>query len=78
MFLVPFIIIAVCSYQEVMFERMLDDYSKPKEKIKEIPKGYYKCVDCGVVCERTSSSQTRCKDCQKIHKRELDKKRKKK
>ena len=52
-----------------------------EEEVVEIPKGYYKCIDCGKICERVNASQKRCKECQKKHKRELnreyDKKRKK-
>lgn len=27
-------------------------------------KGFYECIDCGVLCERTNSRQCRCGDCQ--------------
>ena len=61
---------------DIMFSRTFEGDSKPKEK--EIPKGYYECIDCGEICKRASSSQVRCKECQMIHKRELDRQRKKK
>ena len=75
MFLIP-ILMAVMCYQEIMFGRMLEGYNEPTKE--EIPKGYYKCADCGKLCERLNASQKRCAECQKKHKRELDKKRKKK
>ena len=75
MFLIPFMLMAVASYQEVMFERMLEGYSKKEEPT---PKGYYKCVDCGMVCERINASQKRCAECQKEHRRKLEKERKQK
>ena len=88
LFCIPYLVaaamISIGSYQEVMFARMLDRYNppdkKPDKKAEEIPKGYYKCLDCGKVCKRTNASQKRCTDCQKIHakelKRESDKNRK--
>ena len=33
----------------------------------EIPKGFYKCIDCGTICERVNSKQKRCKPCQEIY-----------
>ena len=32
----------------------------------------FKCPDCKLVVERTSSNQLRCKPCAKVHKRKLD------
>ena len=52
-------------------------YKKTEKPKEEIPKGYYKCIDCGAICKRTSSSQIRCIECQKVHSRMLDRQRKK-
>ena len=80
LFCIPFIVsavmIAVSSCQEVMFAQMLEGYNNQNkvqdEKPTEvIPKGYYKCIDCGLVCKRLNASQKRCSDCQKFHSKEL-------
>ena len=31
-------------------------------------KGFYACIDCGILCERTNAKQCRCEDCQKNYK----------
>jgi hypothetical protein len=31
--------------------------------------GFYECIDCGVICERTNSRQCRCEYCQEEYKR---------
>ena len=31
-------------------------------------KGFYACVDCGAVCERTNAKQCRCENCQIVYK----------
>lgn len=33
-------------------------------------KGFYKCVDCGVLCQRISSNQCRCQECQAVFRKE--------
>ena len=83
LFCIPFAVsaamIAISSYQEIMFVKMLDGYTEhKKEEIKEIPKGYYTCVDCGTMCKRMNASQKRCTECQKAHRRKLEKERKRK
>lgn len=30
-------------------------------------KGFYECIDCGVLCERVNSAQCRCDTCQETH-----------
>ena len=30
-------------------------------------RGFYECVDCGVICQRTHSRQSRCESCQQLH-----------
>ena len=30
-------------------------------------KGFYSCIDCGVMCERKNSSQCRCEGCQEVY-----------
>jgi hypothetical protein len=32
-------------------------------------KGFFECVDCGTICERTNSRQCRCETCQTEHRR---------
>lgn len=36
-------------------------------------KGFYECVDCGVMCERTNSKQCRCEYCQDVYKNIMNK-----
>jgi hypothetical protein len=63
------------AHDELMYQRFENAYKdfRPSEKPAEvIPKGYYKCVDCGKVCKRLNASQKRCVDCQKIHAKELE------
>ena len=31
-------------------------------------KGFYECIDCGMMCERTNSKQCRCYECQDVYK----------
>ena len=61
---------------EYLYQKFEDEYKniRPGEEVKEeqVPKGYYKCVDCGKVCKRLNASQKRCADCQKIHAKELE------
>ena len=33
--------------------------------------GFYECIDCGKICERTNSRQQRCPDCQEHHRYDL-------
>ena len=58
----------------MMYQRFEKAYNfQPAEKKEEIvPKGYYKCLDCGKVCKRLNASQKRCPECQKVHSKELE------
>ena len=35
--------------------------------------GFYDCIDCGKLCERTNSKQQRCPECQEAHRYDLRK-----
>ena len=82
-FIIPAVLIGISTCQELMFARMVEGYNQPEKKeVEEVPKGYYACVDCGMLCKRLNASQKRCSVCQEIHRKELkrisDKKRKRK
>ena len=61
-----FYVVSFCKYDEYK------DFRPAEKPAEVIPKGYYKCVDCGKVCKRLNASQKRCADCQKIHAKELE------
>lgn len=33
-------------------------------------RGFYRCVDCGTLCQRSASNQCRCQDCQALFRKE--------
>ena len=39
---------------------------KDHQCVKNI-KGFYSCIDCGTMCERTNARQCRCEDCQLVY-----------
>ena len=65
-FAIMLVMNAVRDYQEIIRER------KTPTEPEKIPTGYYKCADCGKICKRLNASQKRCTECQKIHRRELN------
>ena len=76
-FIIPAVLIGISTCQELMFTRMIEGYNQPKKKeIKEVPKGYYVCFDCGKICKRLNASQKRCTECQIKHRKELERNRK--
>lgn len=57
---------------EWTYEGFEEAYKEKPEEPEVVPKGYYKCIDCGKICKRLNASQKRCADCQKIHAKELE------
>jgi len=64
-------------------KKNLEDYSVCPKCNAKIPswatshscpkntQGFYQCIDCGQICQRTNSKQQRCRECQDHHKSEL-------
>ena len=45
--------------------KLAQDYIDGKTDV--LPPGFYKCIDCGIVCKRINSKQKRCSICQEIY-----------
>lgn len=56
---------------EWAYEGFEEAYKEKPEEPEIVPKGYYKCIDCGKVCKRLNASQKRCAECQAEHRRQL-------
>lgn len=61
---------------EWAFEGFEEAYKEKPKEPEAVPKGYYKCIDCGKICKRLNASQKRCKECQAEHRRESERNRK--
>lgn len=52
----------VCPRCNMKIPAWADEHQCPKDS-----QGFYKCVDCGKLCERQNSRQCRCSECQEHH-----------
>ena len=56
---------STCPRCQMKIPNWTEDHQCPKNS-----QGFYKCIDCGKLCERQNSRQCRCGECQEHHRRD--------